>query len=100
MDKIEGGIVVTNGNESSLVFEEKENKDQDPIFLYLEANVDKKRVVASEHWGDGALKYQGRLSVPRVNGLYKRNLEEAQISRYSIHLGSTKMYHDFIEVYL
>ena len=35
MDSTEGGIVVTNGAESSLVSEEKEKQDQDLIFLEL-----------------------------------------------------------------
>ncbi|WMV54234.1 hypothetical protein MTR67_047619 [Solanum verrucosum] len=34
-----------------------------------------------------------------VDGLQVRILEEAHSSRYSIHLGSTKMYHDLREVY-
>ena len=44
-------------------------------------------------------KYQGTLCVPKVNGIYERILEEAHSSRYSIHLGSTKMYRDLREVY-
>ncbi|KAH0679995.1 hypothetical protein KY290_022105 [Solanum tuberosum] len=40
-DSTEGGIVVTNGAESSLVSEVKEKKDQDPILLDLKANVQK-----------------------------------------------------------
>ena len=46
------------------------------------------------------LKYQGRLCVPRVDGLQERILEEAHSSKYSIQLGSTKMYPDLREVYL
>ncbi|WMV41752.1 hypothetical protein MTR67_035137 [Solanum verrucosum] len=34
-----------------------------------------------------------------VDGLQERIMEEAQCSRYSIHLGSTKMYRDLREVY-
>ena len=45
------------------------------------------------------LRYQGRLCVPDVDGLRDRILEEAQGSRYPIHLGSTKMYHDLWEIY-
>ena len=46
------------------------------------------------------LKYQGRLCVSRVDGLQERILEEAHSSKYSIHPGTTKMYHDLREVYL
>ena len=48
MDSIEGGIVVTNGAESSLVAEVKEKQDQDPIFLELKVNVHKQKVLAFE----------------------------------------------------
>ena len=51
------------------------------------------------HWGDGVLRYQGRLCVPKVDELWDQILEEAHESRYSIHLGSTKMYHDLREVF-
>ena len=46
------------------------------------------------------LKYQGRLSVPRVDELQDRIVEEAHISRYSINPVSTKMYRDLRELYL
>ena len=45
------------------------------------------------------LKYQGRLCVLDVDGLRDRILEEAHGSRYSIHPGSTKMYHYLREIY-
>ncbi|KAH0670582.1 hypothetical protein KY290_025996 [Solanum tuberosum] len=99
MDSTEGGIVVTNGAESSLVSEVKEKQDQDPIFLDLKANVQKQRVLAFDQGGDGVLKYQGRLCVPMVDELQERIMEEAHSSRYCIHPGSTKMYRDLREVY-
>jgi hypothetical protein len=42
----------------------------------------------------GALWFKERLVVPRREALKKKILDEAHTSRYSIHLGSTKMYHD------
>ena len=48
---------------------------------------------------DGVLRYQGRLCVPKVDGLRDQILEEDHGSRYSIHPGSTKMYHNLKEVY-
>ncbi|XP_069151919.1 uncharacterized protein [Solanum lycopersicum] len=63
------------------------------------AIVHKQRVLSFEQWGDGELNYQGRLCVPKVDGLQERILEKAHSSRYSIHLGPTKMYSDFTEVY-
>ena len=44
------------------------------------------------------LRYQERLCVPNVDGLRDRILEEAHGSRYSIHPGSTKMYHDLMKI--
>ena len=99
MDSTEGGVVVMNGAESSLVSEVKEKQDQDPILLELKANVHKQKVMAFEQGGDGVLRYQGRLCVPRVDELQERIMEEAHSSRYSIHPGSTKMYRDLREVY-
>ncbi|KAH0781716.1 hypothetical protein KY290_001314 [Solanum tuberosum] len=85
MDSTEGGVVVMNGDESSLVSEVKEKHDQDPILLKLKANVHKKKVMAFEKGGDGVLRYQGRMCVPIVDGLQERIMEEAHSSRYSIH---------------
>ena len=44
--------------------------------------------------GDGILSYQDKLCVQDVDDLQTKIIAEAHGSRYSIHLGSTKMYHD------
>jgi hypothetical protein len=43
---------------------------------------------------DGTLWFKDRLVVPKKEVLKKKILDEAHTSRYSIHPGSTKMYHD------
>jgi hypothetical protein len=43
---------------------------------------------------EGTLWFKERLVVPKKEALKKKILDEAHISRYSIHPGSTKMYHD------
>jgi hypothetical protein len=43
---------------------------------------------------EGTLWFKERLVVPKREALKKRILDEAHTSRYSIHPGSTKMYHD------
>jgi hypothetical protein len=43
---------------------------------------------------EGTLWFKERLIVPKKEALKKKILDEAHISRYSIHPGSTKMYHD------
>jgi hypothetical protein len=43
---------------------------------------------------EGTLWFKDRLVVPKKEALTKKILDEAHTSRYSIHLSSTKMYHD------
>jgi hypothetical protein len=43
---------------------------------------------------EGTLWFKERLVVPRREALKKKILDEAYTLRYSIHPGSTKMYHD------
>jgi hypothetical protein len=43
---------------------------------------------------EGTLWFKDRLVVPRKEALKKKILDEADMSRYSIHPGSTKMYYD------
>ena len=49
---------------------------------------------------DGVLRYQWQLCVPNVDDFRNRILEEDHGFDYSIHPGTTKMYHDLREVYL
>uniref|UniRef100_A0A7N2LFY1 RNA-directed DNA polymerase n=1 Tax=Quercus lobata TaxID=97700 RepID=A0A7N2LFY1_QUELO len=46
---------------------------------------------------DGALRFRSRLCVPNDPLIKKEILEEAHYSPYTIHPGSTKMYHDLRE---
>jgi hypothetical protein len=43
---------------------------------------------------EGTLWFKDRLVVPKKEALKKKSFYEAHTSRYSIHSGSTKMYHD------
>jgi hypothetical protein len=43
---------------------------------------------------EGTLWFKERLVVPKKEVLKKKILDEVDMSRYSIHSGSTKMYHD------
>ena len=72
IDFTEGDIMVTNGAESSLVSEVKQKQDQDPILHDIKESVHNQRALAFEQWGDGVLKYQGRLRIPKVDGLQER----------------------------
>ncbi|XP_070010227.1 uncharacterized protein [Nicotiana sylvestris] len=98
VDSNERGVIVQNRAESSLVAEVKENQFSDPLLAQLK---EVKKITASSFgMDDGTLRYQGRLCVLDIEGLQERIMAEAHTFRYSVHPGSTKMYHDLKEVYL
>ncbi|KAH0658244.1 hypothetical protein KY289_026992 [Solanum tuberosum] len=68
MDSTEGGVVVMNGAESSLVSEVKNKQDQDPLLLELKASVHKQKVMAFEQGGDNVLSIQ----IAPYKALYER----------------------------
>jgi hypothetical protein len=49
--------------------------------------------------GKGILWFGSRLVVPKNEDLKKRILDEAHLSKFSMHPGSTKMYHDLKPLY-
>ena len=69
INSIEGGLVVMNSAELSLVSEYIEKNDQDPILLELKESVHKKKVMAFEQGKDGVWRYQGRLCVDSKGNL-------------------------------
>ena len=79
MDSIEGGIMVTNVDESSLVSEVKEKLTKIPVFLTC-ANVYNQKAFAFEQGGARVLKYQGMLHVPSVDGIQERIMDKAHSS--------------------
>ncbi|KAH0781463.1 hypothetical protein KY290_001061 [Solanum tuberosum] len=99
LETLKEGIVVHNAAESSLVVEVKEKKFKDLTLQRLEEKVNQGTAKGFELTQDGVLCCQNRLCVPNVNGLRRRIMTEAHHSRYSIHPGSTKMYHDLKGVY-
>ena len=56
MNSTLGGILVTNGAESSLVLEVKEKQEQTLILLDMNTSVHSERVLTFEKGGDGVLK--------------------------------------------
>jgi len=96
----EGSIGVQSSSESSLVLEEKEKQDRDPTLVRLNESVKDQKVEVFSQGGDDVLRLQERLCVPDVDNLKQRIMAEAHGTRYSIHLGATKMYHDLREIYL
>uniref|UniRef100_M1B792 Retrotransposon gag protein n=1 Tax=Solanum tuberosum TaxID=4113 RepID=M1B792_SOLTU len=77
MDSTEGGVVVMNRAEFSLVSEVKEKQDENPILLELKASVHKQKVMSFEQGGDSVLR---QLEIyARVFG--ERTLEEKRGER-------------------
>ncbi|XP_070010226.1 uncharacterized protein [Nicotiana sylvestris] len=90
-----------NKVESSLVEEVKDKQFSDLLLAQLKDGVHRhKTTTFSFGMDDGTLRYQGCLCVLDIDGLQERIMAEAHTSRYSVHPGSTKMYHDLKEVYL
>ncbi|XP_070013090.1 uncharacterized protein [Nicotiana sylvestris] len=88
-----------NRAESSLVAEVKENQFVYPLLAQLKEGILKyKTTDFSFGMNDGTLWHQNRLCVPDIDGLRERIMAEAHTSRYSVHPGSTKIYHDLKEI--
>ncbi|XP_070002475.1 uncharacterized protein [Nicotiana sylvestris] len=99
-DSNEGGVIVQNRAESSLMAEVKEKQFVDSLLEQLKEGILKhKTTTFSFGMNDGTLRYQDRLCVPNIDGLRERIMEEAHTSNYSVHRGSTKIYHDLEEIY-
>ncbi|XP_070005497.1 uncharacterized protein [Nicotiana sylvestris] len=89
-----------NKVESSLVVEVKEKQYNDPLLVQLMEGIHKPRTTSFSFGNNnGTLRCQGRLRIPDSDSLQERILAKAHTSRYSVYLGSTKMYHDLKEVY-
>ncbi|TMW90959.1 hypothetical protein EJD97_014998 [Solanum chilense] len=93
-----GGFMVHHNFKTSLEVEVKSKQHLHQPLMDLKESVLSKLNESLSLGGNRVLRYQGRLWFPNVDGLRNSILEEAHGSRYSIHPGSTKMYHDLREV--
>ena len=48
---------------------------------------------------DGSLRYRGQVAVPYLKNLIEEIPRELHCSRFVVHLGGTKMYHDLCRQY-
>jgi hypothetical protein len=85
-------ITLTPTLRAEIMAAQKDDKDMDHIKRRIREG-DLKVACFCED-ADGTLWFNERLVVPRREALKKKILDEAHMSRYSIHPGSTKMYHD------
>jgi hypothetical protein len=75
-------IIAAQNNDAGMAHIKRRIQEGDPKVAYFCEDA------------EGTLWFMDRLVVPRKEALKKKILDEAHTSRYSIHLGSTKMYHD------
>ncbi|TMW99349.1 hypothetical protein EJD97_002703 [Solanum chilense] len=98
-DSLNGVYMVHHKFESSIVIQVKSKQHLDKSLMQLKDSILGMLNDSSSLVEDCVLRYQRRLCDPNVNGLRNQILEEDHGSRYSIHSGSTKMYHHLREVF-
>ena len=99
VDSTSGGVSVHPSSESSVIVEVKKGQHLDAVLMEMKDSVLLKMHESFALGDDGILRYQNRLCVPDVDDLRTKIVTEAHGSRYSIHPGSTKMYHDLKQIY-
>jgi hypothetical protein len=71
-----------------------EKNDEGMTYIKRRMQEGDKKVNCFHEDVEGTLWFKERLVVPKREALKKKILDEAHMSSYSIHLGSTKMYQD------
>ncbi|XP_070026595.1 uncharacterized protein [Nicotiana sylvestris] len=84
---------------SSLYDRIRERQYDDPHLLVLRDTVKHDAANEVTIGDDGALRMQGRLCVPNVDGLCELILQKAHSSRYSIHPSAAIKYQDLSQHY-
>jgi hypothetical protein len=79
---LRGEIIVVQKNDARMAHINRRIQEGDP------------KVDCFREDAEGTLWFKDTLFVPRKEALKKKILDEAHTSRYPIHPGSTKMYHD------
>jgi hypothetical protein len=79
---LRGEIIIAQGNDEGVTHIKRRLTECEPKVNYF--HVDE----------EGTLWFKDRLVVPKNHELRKKIFDEAHASKYSIHPGSTKMYHD------
>jgi hypothetical protein len=73
-----------------IIVAQKENKG----IHYIKKKIRQRKASYFRIDDNGVLWFKNRLVVPKVFGLHQKILDEAHLTRFSIHPGSNKMYHD------
>ena len=83
-------ITVESTIQDQIIVAQKENKG----IIHIKERVRNGKAACFRIDDAGVLWFKNRLVVPKVPELRQSILEEAHTTRFSIHLGSNKMYHD------
>jgi hypothetical protein len=79
---LRGEIIAAQKNNAGMAHIKRRIQEGDP------------KVTCFHEDAEGTLWFKDKLVVPRKEALKRKILDEAHTSRYTIHPGSTKMYHD------
>jgi hypothetical protein len=79
---LRGEIIAAQKNNAGMAHIKRRIQEGDPKVAYFREDA------------EGTLWLKDRLVVSRKEALKRKILDEAHTSRYSIHPGSTRMYHD------
>nr|XP_018630035.1 uncharacterized protein LOC104107271 [Nicotiana tomentosiformis] len=93
-EKYDGRLIASTGAKSTLVEQVKAKQFNDPSLLKHKENVLSGKIKNFSLDENGVMRLDGRLYVPNIEDLRRAIMVETHSSRYSIHPGSTKMYHD------
>ena len=77
----------------------KKGQHLDPELMKLKESVLMKMIESFTLGSDVILRYKDRLCLPDVADLQTKIVAETHGSRYSIHQGSTKLYHHLKKIY-
>jgi hypothetical protein len=85
-------ITLTHTLKSKIIAAQKNDKGMDHLKRRMQEGDPKAAYFCED--AEGTLWFNDRQDVPRRVALKKKILDEAHTSRYSIHLRSSKMYHE------
>ena len=90
----ERGLLASVESRSSFLDKIKGKQFDDEKLRRIRDKVQRGEAKEAQIDEEGVLRIKGRVCVPRVDYLIKTILTEAHSSKYSIHLGATKMYRE------
>ncbi|XP_075499135.1 uncharacterized protein LOC142537510 [Primulina tabacum] len=93
-------IIASLSTQSCLRETVKLNQDEDPTLENLKEQVKEGKSQVNHAYDKGVIWIKGRLCVSGIDNLQQKIIFEAHRSKFSFHLGSTKMYRDLKKNFL